>query len=272
MIKLRQAENNDLENKLEQILPLVREANMIAAEFSRDIRFNSQLTSAMPDFGDIKAEKRIFQVKTDNREDGYFYVWEPDKFVNRVEMMRNLFNDYVESGGSIPDFSNKENDPFWDPPEPILIGKSYLQLKNLGYTLDCEATPPIFTTATNIAGGVAGQLDCSYVPCTIDGGEELDDDLIVDEPAELLNKEIFFRVEVNKCSNLPADTCKDVFVTYIFKHEPEAIYKVPAFDGKTPNPQFGYKKVHRIDMITDYILDYFNTGNVSHISILQCIR
>jgi len=69
MIKLRQAENSALEQKLEEILPKVREANMIAAEFNRDIRFNSQLTSAMPDFGDLKSEKRIFAVKTDNRED-----------------------------------------------------------------------------------------------------------------------------------------------------------------------------------------------------------
>jgi len=33
MIKLRQAENNELEQKLEKVLPLVREANMISAEF-----------------------------------------------------------------------------------------------------------------------------------------------------------------------------------------------------------------------------------------------
>jgi len=69
MIKLRQAENSALEQKLEEILPKVREANMIAAEFSRDIRFNSQLTSTMPDFGDLKSEKRVFTVKVDNRED-----------------------------------------------------------------------------------------------------------------------------------------------------------------------------------------------------------
>jgi len=106
LIKLRQAENSALEQELEKILPLVREANMIAAEFNRDIRFNSQLTSAMPDFGDIKAEKRIFEIKVDNREVGYFYVWNPDKFTDRVEMMRELFNEYVESAGEMPDFSN----------------------------------------------------------------------------------------------------------------------------------------------------------------------
>ena len=99
LIKLRQAENSALEQKLEEILPLVREANMIAAEFNRDIRFNSQLTSAMPDFGDLKSEKRIFQIKVDNREEGYFYIWDPSKFTDRVELMRGIFNDFVESGG-----------------------------------------------------------------------------------------------------------------------------------------------------------------------------
>ena len=163
----------------------------------------------------------------------------------------------------MPDFSDKNCDPFWDPPEPILIGKSYLQLKNLGYTLDCEATPPIFTTATNIPGGKAGELKCAYWPCDIGGDGEPDDDLLVDEPYMLQGKEIFFRVEIDGCVNLPDDLCKDVFVTYIMKHEPDVVHRVPAFDGKTPNPTFNFKKVHRIDDVNDYILDYFNNGNVS---------
>lgn len=177
--------------------------------------------------------------------------------------MRQAFNEYVESGGTIPDFSNKENDPFWDPPEPVLIGKSYLQLKNLQYTLDCEGTPPIFTTATNIPGGVAGQLTCSYWPCDIGGDGEPDDELLVEEPQELLGKEIFFRVQIEKAANLPNDLCKDVFVTYIMKHEPDVIHRVPAFEGKTQNPVFNFKKVHRIDEVNDYLLEYFDSGNVS---------
>jgi len=176
--------------------------------------------------------------------------------------MRQAFNEYVESGGTIPDFSNKENDPFWDPPEPVLIGKSYLQLKNLQYTLDCEGTPPIFTTATNIPGGVAGQLTCSYWPCDIGGDGEPDDELLVEEPQELLGKEIFFRVQIEKAANLPNDLCKDVFVTYIMKHEPDVIHRVPAFEGKTQNPVFNFKKVHRIDEVNDYLLEYFDSGNV----------
>lgn len=137
-----------------------------------------------------------------------------------------------------------------------------MQLKNLGFTLDCEATPSIFTTDANSQGGMAGTLKCAYWPCDLGGDGEPDDDLLVDDPSELLNKEIFFRIEVDEASDLPKDLCKDVFVTYIFKHEPESIYRVPQCEGKTQNPKFNYKKVHRVDQVTDYMLDYFNSGNI----------
>jgi hypothetical protein len=90
----------------------------------------------MPDFGDMKAQKREFKIKVDNREGGYFYIWDPDKFSNRVYEMRELYNEYCDNLGKIPDFSDKSKDPFWDNPEPVLIGKSYLGLASLGYTLD----------------------------------------------------------------------------------------------------------------------------------------
>ena len=52
-------------------------------------------------------------------------------------------------------------------------------------------------------------------------------------------------------------------MTYIMKHEPDVIHRVPQFEGKTQNPVFNFKKVHRIEDVNDYILDYFDTGNVS---------
>ena len=141
------------------------------------------MVTAMPDFGDLKVEKREFQIKVDNREDGYFYLWEPDKFVNRVEIMRAQFNDYVESGGTqTPDFSDKEQDPFWDPPEPVLIGKAYKQMKNLSYTLENDEDVRIFTANTHVKTGEQGTIKCSYWPCDYDGTGEPDDDVICDDP------------------------------------------------------------------------------------------
>jgi len=127
-------------------------------------------------------------------------VWDPEKFTNRVEMMRAMYNEYIENDCKIPDFSDKNTDPFWDPPEPILIGKSYLQLQALSYILGSDTNHcPIFTTATNVKGGLAGKLTCSFEPCDADGVGEADiPDDFEDEPEQLLGKEIIFRVEVEK--------------------------------------------------------------------------
>ena len=110
--------------------------------------------------------------------------------------------------------------------------------------------------------GISGKLKCAYWPVNYDGSEDLPDELLVDEPEELLGKEIFFRVDIESCSGIPSDTCKDVYVEYIFKHEREP-HHTPHFNGKSQNPTFNYQKQHRIDAVSEYHLDYFKDGNVS---------
>lgn len=87
-----------------------------------------------------------------------------------------------------------------------------------------------------------------------------------DEPHELVGKEVFFRVEIDRASNLPADLCKNVFVTYQFKHEPGVVYSTGEIQGQNPDPEFNYQHVHHIDLITDYIIDYIDSGNVRILS------
>ena len=54
---------------------------------------------------------------------------------------------------------------------------------------------------------------------------------MVDEPKELLGKELHFEVQIDKASGLPSDTCKNVFVTYQMKQEPGVVYSTEEFDG-----------------------------------------
>ena len=219
----------------------------------------------MPDFGDMKSQKREFKIKIDNKEDGYFYVWDPEKFANRVYMMRDKYNEYVDNLGKIPDFSNKEEDPFWDSPEPVLIGKSYLGLASLCYTLEEQNEHKIFSTNTAFQNGELGTIDVGYFPCDATGeGEPAEDLLEVEDTKEMLGREIFFNVKINQAKNLPMDLCTNVFVEYIFKHEPENVYRTEVFNGKNPSPVFNYSKLHSVDCINDYILDYFTNENVSY--------
>jgi hypothetical protein len=59
-------------------------------------------------------------IKIDNFEEGYYYQWSEDKFHDRFYLMRDLIEEYFETE-KIP-VVPKERDPFWDPPEPQLIG------------------------------------------------------------------------------------------------------------------------------------------------------
>jgi hypothetical protein len=248
----------------------VREADLIAAELNRNIRFNSELVGIIPDFPDKNGSqdsKREFFIKVDNREDGVAYIWNADKFSNRVILMRDKYNEYVDNLGKIPDFSNKEDDPFWDKAQPIMIGKSYLELATLAYSFDHGKDAKIFTTLSAYPDGTCGELTCSYVPCDDTGdGEPADELMEIAGPEDLnllLGKQIFFKVKVDGAKNLPIDSCTDCYVEYIFKHEPENVYRTPIFEGKNPDPSFNYEKLHSVDCVNDYILDYFNSGNVS---------
>ena len=128
--------------------------------------------------------------------------------------------------------------------------------------LESEGKINIFSTSGG-TDGKNGELDCAYWPVTIDGSEDLPDELLVDEPQELLGKEIHFRVQVNGAKNIPMDLCKDSFVTYAFKHEPDQLYRTDEVTGKNPDPVWNYKRQHTVDCVSDYILDYFKDGHVS---------
>ena len=144
-IKNRQAEFTLLEKKLSEVLPMVGEANLIASELKRKVRFNVKMIRVMPEFGTLLDSRTDVVIKVDNDEENYFYQWDCDKFTNRLIMMRENLNQLFDTG-SLPDFSNKESDVFWDPPEPLLVGTSYLSLKNLGYTLENELEAKILSS------------------------------------------------------------------------------------------------------------------------------
>lgn len=75
-------------------------------------------------------------VRVDNKEAGYFYEWQLDKFDNRLQMIRDLLEEYFEVG-ELPEL-NESNDPFWDPPEAVLIGQAYIKYEALAYVMDSD--------------------------------------------------------------------------------------------------------------------------------------
>ena len=143
--------------------------------------------------------------------------------------MRDLIEEYFESE-VIPNVS-QDQDPFWDPPEPQLIGQSFMALKNLGYLVENEIEAKILSSEGN--SGVRGQLAVKYFPTDDTGEGEPDEDLLPDEPEDLLGKAISFRLEIEKAKELPKDLCKNVFVSYGLNFDKSRTYQTDEIDGKT---------------------------------------
>lgn len=72
-IKNRQAEFTLLEKKLSEVLPMVGEANLIASELKRKIKFNVKMIRVMPEFGTLLDSRTDVVIKVDNDEENYFY-------------------------------------------------------------------------------------------------------------------------------------------------------------------------------------------------------
>lgn len=72
------------------------------------------------DSSGLMASKTEIVIKVDNFEDGYYYQWSDEKFQDRLFMLRDLVNEYFDSG-ILPQLQ-QEDDPLWDPPEPQIIG------------------------------------------------------------------------------------------------------------------------------------------------------
>lgn len=201
---------------------MVNEANLIGKELGRNINFSVKMETAMPEFSTTGERKTELKVKVDNKEEDYYYVWSTDQFEDRIAVMRDNLNNYFDSDQK-PVYANKDEDPFFDKPQPVLVGSSYINLKNLGYALENEV--PNARIISSSGGANDSFLDVAYWPCDAEGTGEVDDELLVEEPKELLGKEMYFRVELKNAKNLPKDLCKNVYVTYQFKNEPNCIYK-----------------------------------------------
>lgn len=152
----------------------------------------------MPEFGGEMAESKTdVMIRVDNKEKdkgGYYYMWNADKFESRLEMMRQGLNVFFDTE-EMPDFSDKEKDPWWDPIEPLQIGTSYLGLKSLTFGMGSDMDCKILSSEGQ--GGVRGNMKVRYDVMKKEGstwiidedGEAYED---VEVPADMAGKAINF--------------------------------------------------------------------------------
>lgn len=196
LLEQKRKEHQRLDEVLNTLLPMVKEANISSDELKRKFVFEPTIVHEVDDkpgmspLEELKNSKSKVKVRVENKEDGYHYFWDPEKFSDRLYMIRDIMDQYFESG-DLPKLS-KDEDPFWDPQEAILIGRAYLYLKSLGYMLNNESSCKIMNTNYQ---GECGTLTCDIQPTDSTGeADDCPEELQVDEPQQLLGKSIDFNI------------------------------------------------------------------------------
>ena len=144
-----------------------------------------------------------------------------------------------------------EEDPFYEKPEPILLGQAFYMLEGLAYLMDNPHKIPIVGTNSKIYG----QIEVNTVPCDEDGNEELNEDLLTEDPQDLLNQTLDFKVQISEITNLPEDFCRNIYCEYEFYMDKQK-YTTEVCVGKNQSPSINYEKQHHIDCVTTFLIDY----------------
>ncbi|EGR27406.1 kinesin motor domain protein [Ichthyophthirius multifiliis] len=222
--KLKQKEI--IQQRLRKALPKIQEVGFIAKELKREIQFSTKIIYNYTEPGEIELQeqrlKKNIQILVKNIEEGTEYVWDLEKFSNRYYIIKGLLDRYFESNKIVK--LQKNEDPFWDPPESLMIGQSFLKLMGLSYALDSRSN-------LNLIGdnGQCGNLSVGLIPCSIDGSinyenDNYNDDLQIEDPNDLLNKRMDFKVIITE-AQITENLYQNIYVEYYLMNSKGIINK-----------------------------------------------
>eukprot|EP00742_Colponemidia_sp_Colp-10_P006091 GILJ01006518.1.p1 GENE.GILJ01006518.1~~GILJ01006518.1.p1 ORF type:complete len:1181 (-),score=265.27 GILJ01006518.1:214-3756(-) len=261
--KKKSRQRKKLEASLANVLPLVKEASMIAGELDKNVTFQTKLVTVVPsgvnlspleELQNMSVETKIEVVSTD---DNCVWLWSIDKFESRLYLMKDLLEAYFEDAQSLNSLP-KDQDPFWDPPESQLLGRAHVYLKPLSYMIDVTGEVAV----VNYQGKKEGVLSVNLIPTSPDGDSEPDIDDDFEGPEQLLGKRFDFRVEIPFADKLNPAFCKDVFVRYTFFLEDEP-RETALFAGISTNPKWNYKQQITIPSVTESFVKYLEKDAIT---------
>ncbi|XP_037646950.1 kinesin-like protein KIF28P [Sebastes umbrosus] len=187
-----------------KLMPMVAEANQMSQELNKGVEFKLEIKNlALSDSKGHDLEKEIvIRVTSIGRKQ--VWMWSKTKFVNRKFLMEDAYqqhqvekrrDDRVEgpSTAALP----RDQDPFWDPVEPLLLGTAHLWLQSLAFRIPLEEQLEVLGSE----GTEEAILQAQLVPCTSTGLPLGEDDILID-PSELLGRRLDFQLVLEQCCGL----------------------------------------------------------------------
>ncbi|XP_070198402.1 kinesin-like protein KIF28 isoform X3 [Littorina saxatilis] len=239
-----------------EILPMVSEVNAISEELNKQKSFEVVLISAAAQEGSGKGQGTQVMVKMKNLLNGNTWLWERGKFIDRRYIIQEMYQQYLD--GEEVFNRSREEDPFWEPTEDVLVGTASVFLQSLSYALDFDDRLSI----TDYKGLEEGHLIVNITPCN-QAGKSLDEDSFVDEPSELLGRPYHFKVSVRSAEIHKSRFSKGVLVKYKVPIVHDKEYTETKWVTGSLSPEFNHSRVIGIDKIKQEHLDFFDVGCIT---------
>ncbi|EGD78680.1 kinesin-Like protein [Salpingoeca rosetta] len=149
------------------------------------------------------------------------------------------------------------NDPFWDPPEDLFLGSSFVYLQPLAFGVGVDETLPV----TDYRGLTVALLDVHVSLCD-HGGKTLPDFALVQDPSDFADRRVDVLVRIDRARDVEwvqQDTTRGVACRYRFytdakKRTTREVYRSPQA------AEFAYSKQFTIRTCSPNFVNYLKTN------------
>ena len=249
-----------LEDQLKKVVPLVKEANQMATQLGRCVKFEASLVTYIPEshvedplspieelltqkVTELMVRVVLHNPRSDMRRE---WFWQVESFSDRIAGMRIVWQKWMLE--QVMNTLHVPDDPFWSPPVPQLIGSAYLYLAPLAYACPCSQWIPI----VNYRGEKQGEIRAHLTPTEKDFKTPLKP---TDNPETLLDKELHFELHIEQARGLMDCPNKNTRIEYTFSDE-DGKRTTPVCSGKKFDPKFGERHTFTISKVKGRDLIY----------------
>ena len=254
--------NEKLKNNLVNLLKKISKLEIIIHDLRRKINLKVMIQKNFgQEFPEFDSNNNLM-IRVENYEEGTVYYWNLEKFQNRYDQMKELFNKFNDEELELQSIK-KEDDPLWDEGKPILLGYAFYRLEPVAYLMSNRSTVPIISPE----GEIMGSIDMDIVPHD-DKGNEFDE--IPELPSELIGQKLSYKVKIIYIQNIPKNFSANLKVEYqsFYDHSISStkIYNQKAEFNKCANEKnnidINEEFEHKIDFLTKEDIDYLENENM----------
>ena len=245
-----------LEKNLINILKKITKIKLIITEFKRNINMEVVLQKNYIDKELINAIPSI-TIRVENYEEGTVYYWNAETFHNRFDLVRELFDKYMDEDFDINSIE-KDDDPFWDEPDESLLGYAFYKLEPVAYLMSNNNELSIINPYN---GKFMGLIEVDIVPHD-DKNNEFDE--VPESPYELVGQSLLYKVIIHNVKNLPNNFCKNLRIEYQSFYDKSINYTKIYNQNENKKTEFTIEEEfdHKIDYLTKEDIEFLEKENV----------